>query len=363
MVEKKIKIVHIAEAFSTGIYTYLKDLTSYMIGLPNSDDFEIVIIYSKRDVLDESKIANDFSQNVRFIKVQMTRNISPKSDFKSLLKLRGILKMERPDILHLHSSKAGVLGRIAATGIVKKSHIFYSPHGYAFLRQDISPTAQKIYQLIEKYVQFFFGGTTIGSGETELEFARKIGKTYFVRNGIDFKNQKFIEDSILKNNFTVGTIGVLHAQKNPSGFNEIAQKLPEVNFIWIGDGELRNQITAPNVKITGWIGSREELLSITSTFDVYLQVSLWEGLSIAILEAMALGKPIVASNIVGNKDSVVDSKTGFLVNSMDEAVLAIKKLQDNSLRAQMGKASYKHCKEFFDKDKNFDELVKIYKRA
>ena len=358
-----MKILHIAEAFSTGIYTYLRDLTSYMAALPDAQDYEVVMIYSKRDVLDESKIKNDFPANVRFIKVQMTRNISPKDDFRSLLTLRGILKKERPDILHLHSSKAGVLGRIAATGIVKKNHIFYSPHGYAFLRQDISTNFQNVYRQIEKYVQFFFGGTTIGSGETELEFARKIGKTYFVRNGIDFKNQKFVEDTAVKRKFTVGTIGVLHAQKNPSGFNEIALKLPEVDFIWIGDGELKDQITAPNVKITGWIGTREELLTITATFDVYLQVSLWEGLSIAILEAMALGKPVVASNIVGNKDSVDDGKTGFLINTMDEAVMAIKTLQDDSVRSKMGEASYKRCKELFDKDKNFDELIAIYKRT
>ncbi len=355
-----MKILHIAEAFSTGIYTYLCDLTSYMTNVQEAGEYEIVIVYSKRDVLDEAKIKADFSDKVKFIKVQMTRNINPKNDFQSLLKLRKIIKAEKPEIIHLHSSKAGVLGRIASTGIIKRDKIFYSPHGYAFLRQDISSRAQYIYRFIEKYVQFFFGGITIASGETELEFARKIGKTYFVRNGIDFKNQKFNQQSNENKKFCVGTIGVLHAQKNPSGFNEIALKMPDVDFIWIGDGELRNQITASNVKVTGWVGTREELLSKTSSFDVYIQVSLWEGLSIAILEAMALGKPIVASNIVGNKDSVIDNKTGFLVNSIDEAVEAVRKLQNDVLRSEMGQASYQHCKDFFDKDKNFNELMKIY---
>lgn len=356
----KKKILHIAEAFSTGIYTYLRDLTSYMTNILGEENYEIVIVYSKRDVLDESMIKDDFSGKVRFIKVQMTRNINPKNDLKSLQSLRKILKEERPDIVHLHSSKAGVLGRIASSGIINRNKIFYSPHGYAFLRQDISPTTQRAFRLIEKYVQLLFGGITIASGETELEFAKKIGKTYFVRNGIDFKNQKFLQSSQKNKKFTVGTIGVLHAQKNPSGFNEIALKLPDVDFIWMGNGELATQITAPNVTITGWVATREELLSRASAFDVYIQVSLWEGLSIAILEAMALGKPIVASNIVGNKDSVKDGKTGFLINTTDEAVSAIKKLQDESLRKVMGDASYHHCKNLFDKDKNFRELIKIY---
>ncbi|MCD9853434.1 glycosyltransferase [Epilithonimonas sp. JDS] len=356
-----MKILHIAEAFSTGIYTYLRDLTSFIIHAHGAEDHEIIIIYSKRDVLDESKIKDDFSDKIKFIKLQMTRDINPKTDIQSFLELRKILKVEKPDILHLHSSKAGVLGRMAAVGILKRDKIFYSPHGYAFLRQDISPSSQKIFRLIEKSVQLFFGGITIGSGETELKFARKIGKTYFVRNGIDFKNQIFTQDKTQNKRFTVGTIGVLHAQKNPQGFNEIALKMPDVDFVWIGNGELANQITAPNITITGWVGTRQELLTRASAFDVYLQVSLWEGLSIAILEAMALGKPIVASNIVGNKDSVEDGKTGFLVNSMDEAVEAIRKLQNSPIREEMGKASFERCKELFDKDKNFEELIKIYK--
>lgn len=355
-----MKILHIAEAFSTGIYTYLRDLTSYMTSVTGAEKYEIVIIYSKRDVLDESKIKDDFPSVVRFIKVSMTRNINPKGDFQSFLKLRKILKTERPDVLHLHSSKAGVLGRMAATGIVDRNRIFYSPHGYAFLRQDISSGSQQVFRFIEKFVQFSFGGITIGSGETELEFGKKIGKTYFVRNGIDFKNQKFTQDTSENKKFTVGTIGVLHAQKNPSGFNDIALQMPDIDFVWIGDGDLKHQITAPNVKVTGWINTREQLLTATSCFDVYLQVSLWEGLSIAILEAMALGKPIVASNIVGNKDSVENGTTGFLINSTEEAVLAIRKLQDDSLRKTMGEASYQRCKNLFDKDKNFGELLRIY---
>ncbi|WP_139422929.1 glycosyltransferase [Chryseobacterium mulctrae] len=354
------RILHIAEAFSTGIYTYLRDLTSYMTNVDNAEKYEIVIIYSKRDVLDESKIKDDFSDNVRFIKLQMMRNINPKDDFQSLLKLRQILKAERPDIVHLHSSKAGVLGRIASIGIIKRNRVFYSPHGYAFLRQDISPASQKLFRFIEMSGQFFFGGITIASGETELEFAKKIGKTYFVRNGVDFKNQRFIASIEKNKKFTVGTIGVLHTQKNPSDFNEIALKMPDIDFIWIGNGELAHQLTAPNITITGWIDTREKLLSLTSTFDVYLQVSLWEGLSIAILEAMALRKPIVASNIIGNKDSVQNGKTGFLFNTTDEAIVEIRKLQDESLRAEMGEASYQRCRELFDKDKNFLELLKIY---
>lgn len=361
MVEKKIKIVHIAEAFSTGIYSYLRDLSSYMTNLPDVDNYEVVIIYSKRDVLDESKIKQDFSDKIRFIKIQMTRNISPKSDFNSLLKIRKILKIEKPDIVHLHSSKAGVLGRISSFGLLNRNKIFYSPHGYAFLRQDISKKSQKLYYFIEKFSQLIFGGVTVTSGDTEFDYAKKIGKSLLVRNGIDFKNQYKKPDSAGKK-FTVGTIGVVHAQKNPSGFNEIALKMPDVNFVWIGNGELANQITAPNARVTGWVAHREDIFSRTSEFDVYMQVSLWEGLSIAILEAMFLGKPVVASNIVGNKDSVVDGVTGFLINTTDEAVSAIRKLQnDDELREKMGKAAFLRCKELFDKDKNFGDLIKIYK--
>src|SRR5690606_9712262 len=157
----------------------------------------------------------------------------------------------KPDIIHLHSSKAGVLGRIASI-LFPKVKVFYTPHGYAFTREDISKFKKKLYWNIEKYVTKIFGGTTIACGDTEYEYALNIGPAVLVRNSvkpITIKNED--KDELEDREVLIGTIGRISAQKNPKLFNEIARHFPDIKFIWIGDGELKNSLTSRNITVTG----------------------------------------------------------------------------------------------------------------
>jgi glycosyltransferase involved in cell wall biosynthesis len=357
-----LKVVHVIEALGGGVYTYFKDLSYFFGDDEISKEIQTTIIYSgNRKEIDPSKIAVEFSKGVSLVEVNMVMNLSPIEDLKSTIQLYKQLKKINPDIIHLHSSKAGVLGRIAAFILLKKTKVFYSPHGYSFLRADISNANKWLFWSIEKCFQFIFRGTTIACGDTEFGISKKIGQSLLIRNGIDIDEvrQNFKPNSNPK--LTIGIVARITFARNPKLFNDIALQFPNYNFVWIGDGDLRDLITAPNIKITGWLLNRGEVMKELNNIDIYMQTSLWEGLPIAVLEAMAMEKPVIATNIIGNKDIVVHNETGFLFDDISELEAYFEILQSANIRSDFGKKGLKRCTEVFDKNKNFSQLVGIYR--
>ncbi|MBE8724877.1 glycosyltransferase [Flavobacterium hungaricum] len=356
-----MKVVHIVEALEGGVYSYFKDLSDFFGNEEIRQKTETTIIYSgHRNGVDQMKVNAEFSSSVNLIHIGMVREIAPFHDLKSIFKLTQALRKINPDIIHLHSSKAGVLGRISCFLLFRKKKLFYSPHGYAFLRTDISHRSQKIYTLIEKSFQHIFGGTIVACGDTEFEIAKKIGPVKLIRNGVDIPNirQYFLPHQNTK--LTIGILGRVTAARNPELFNKIALRFPDFQFIWIGGGEKAHFLTAPNIKITGWILDKQNVFSALNSIDVYLQTSLWEGLPIAVLEAMTLEKPVIATNIIGNKDAVVSHKTGFLFDAIEELDSYFEILKDEQKRIELGKNGFERTLKFFDTNKNFKQLLDLY---
>lgn len=357
----KIKIVQFVEAFGGGVYTYVKDLCNYLVNSEFSNVFEVHLIYSPNRIEFDQEIFNkEIHPSVNLHLLDMCREVNIKDDIRAIKKIRQILKRIRPNILHLHSSKSGVLGRIASLGLIEKRKIFYSPHGYAFIQQNISKSKASIYKIIEYTTPHLLGGITIASGDTEYEIAKKISTTFLVRNGVDFDlpNEIFVKK--IKKKLTIGTIGRLTIQKNPKLFNDIAKRIPDADFIWIGDGELHNEISSENISVTGWLKTRDELLKKLNEIDLYIQVSLWEGLPISLIEAMSMRKPLVVSNIIGNKDCVDEGYNGYVFDSLEEAIKKIMLFEDQSLLLNMGNNSYTKAYNEYNKNINFSKLVEIY---
>jgi glycosyltransferase involved in cell wall biosynthesis len=358
-----LKVVHVVEALEGGVYTYFKDLSTFFGNEEIAKTAATVIIYSgHRNGVNPTQIKSDFSANVPLVHISMVREIAPFRDLKSILKLRKELKKINPDIIHLHSSKAGVLGRIACFFLFKKKKVFYTPHGYAFLRTDISNTSKKLYSAIEKNFQRFFGGTIVACGDTEFEVAQNIGSSVLVRNGVDIASIRQYFSPHQNAKLTVGILGRITAARNPKLFNEIALRFPDYNFVWIGDGELNALITAPNIQITGWLLDKNIVFKTLNSIDIYLQTSLWEGLPIAVLEAMVLEKPVIATHIIGNKDVVVHNQTGFLFDDIEELNHYFEILSDEKNRVSFGKNALKRCEDLFDKNKNFKQLLDLYQK-
>lgn len=355
---KKIKVLHVSETFAAGVYTYIKDICQYF---DTNNNVESYVIYSgKRKDTDPNRFSQDFSKKVTLIEVEMEREISPVKDVISTIKLCKIIKKIKPDIVHLHSSKAGVIGRIASKAYLN-AKVYYTPNGYSFVRQDISLFKKKLFKTTEYLTNKLFGGITIACGDTEFELAKRIGKAILIRNGIDVKSLSHLIKKPNNNIFTIGCIGRLSPQKNPYLFNCIAERLPNIKFIWIGGGELKHQMPSKNIELLGWM-DREDALKKVAEFDAYIQTSLWEGLPFTIIEAMSLKKPIIATNVIGNKDAVVHNYNGFLCNSLEDFIISINTLmEDFSLKTNMEQNSLNRANTIFDRNKNFQTLYGINK--
>lgn len=352
-----MKIVHITESFASGTYVYLKSLCKFLV--KSDKNLEITIIYSgNRENFDISSLYEDFDLSINFISVDISSNINIFKDLTSSYKISKILKKINPDIIHLHSSKASVIGRFAIFLTLTKYPTFYTPHGYSFLRQDISRNTQFFYKSIEKFTQKLFGGITIACGETEYKMASQLGKSYLINNGIDIKYLEKYYQTTENKNLVFGTIGRISPQKNPKLLNDIALKFPEFQFIWIGDGELKSLLTAKNIQVTGWITSPDELYTLINKVDVILQTSLWEGLSLAVLESMALRKPLISTNTPGNTDLI--SNNGYIFNHISELDLIFERLKNSETKRELGNQSYLLCKEKYDSSLNFQKLLDYY---
>lgn len=308
-----MKIMHIVEGFGGGVYSFLVDLCN---SLANSD--EIIIVYNKREQTPDTFL-NEFSSKIKMINLPMKREVNIISDINAIIKINKILKNEKPDIIHLHSSKAGVLGRLSSKICGYKSkQVLYNPHGYAFLQENISRKKRIFYFVIEK-IMAQIQGINIAVSKGEYEESLKLTKKCMrIDNAINSNDlDKLIKSKSLNKEITIGTIGRIMYQKNPTIFNEIAKEFPHIKFIWIGDGDLRSELTAPNIKITGW-KNRSEAIGLMNDIDIYIQTSRWEGLPIALLEGMYMKKAVIVSNVIGNKDVVENGVNGFIANNLEE---------------------------------------------
>lgn len=313
-----MKVVHVVECFAGGVYSFLSNLTNEL----NKEEY--IVIYGVNRDNTPNNFKEKFPSNTQFIPWKSaSRNLNPLKDIKALWELYTILKrIENIDIIHLHSSKAGFLGRIVSFLLGKAKKTIYTPHAISFLRLDVSPKKRKIFIWMEKFASFF-GGKIVACSQSEKEVIEEQGikNVTFINNGIKpLEIEKKVNTS---DKITIISVGRLSIQKNPKLFNDIALEFidnPNIQFIWCGDGELKSELTSPNIKCTGWI-ERKELENYLANADIYLSTSLWEGLPLSVLEAMSISLPVVLSDCVGNRD-LVENKD-FLYQDKQKAVQMI----------------------------------------
>lgn len=356
--EKK-KLVHIVESFGSGVYSFLVDLVNN-----TSNDIDITILYGVRAETPEN-FEKDFNSNVKFIKINnFIRSINFKKDLKAIKEVKQNIKEIKPDIVHLHSSKAGVIGRIAING--RKAKMFYNPHGFSFLKQDDSKIKRMIYWCIEKLVAIFNRRCVIiGCSNGEYQEGKKLNKRAIcINNGInvnkmDKLSKNLTERQIDLENLKVCTIGRIGNQKNPKFFNEIAEAIPKIQYTWIGDGEHKDILQASNITVTGW-KDRNEVLKILNDNDIFLLVSLWEGLPISLLEAMYMKKICIVSNVIGNRDVIKNNENGFICESIKDYLSIIDNIRNNNVNSNIRDNAYKSILEVYNIDKMTEEYKKVY---
>ncbi len=356
MNKQRPKIVHVVEAFGGGVYSFLVDLLNNLI-----EDYDITVIYALREQTPPDFL-NDFDSRIKFIHSKyMTRKIGF-NDLKALFEVRKLIKKENPDIVHCHSSKAGLITRVGIN--TNKYKTFYTPHGYSFLMQDSSKLKRFIYKSIER-IGSMNHSTIIACSKGEYEESLKLTKkATYISNGVNLeKLKKYIPENIKDidtNNLTIATTGRVSYQKNPTLFNKIAENFPNIKFIWIGTGDLEDKLTSSNITITGW-KNKDELMQILNESDIFILTSLWEGLPISLLEAMALKKPCIVSNVIGNKDVINNKGNGFICNNLDEFIRTIKEIQKNKYDlSSIANKAFKDIQNVYNIDVMSENYKKIY---
>ena len=293
------------------------------------DEYDIYIAYGLRKQTPKN-FKKYFDKRIHLIKVQnYQRSISLLRDIKALLEMKRIANKVKPDIIHLNSSKAGILGRFLFRN--SKVPVFYTPHGYSFLMADISNQKKAFYKLLEKAFAFK-NIETIACSKGEYEITKELtSNATYVDNGINLKEFDGINMDHQTNfdHLKIATLGRISLQKNPVMFNRIAESFPNVDFIWIGDGELRDKLTTPNIKITGWVDNKTALNYLADT-DIFILTSLWEGLPMALLEAMYMKKICIVSDVVGNRDVIHNGQNGYICDSVSNYIEIVRKVKNKN---------------------------------
>ena len=340
MAEKK-KILYIVEAMGGGIFTYIVDLANEL-----ADSYDMYIAYAVRKQTPEN-YKDYFDKRIHLIEVKsFGRAIDPVKDIAAFFEVKKIAAEIKPDIIHLHSSKAGAIGRMAFNGKIPM--------------ENYKPMKRRMFKLIES-VCAKRNCTTISCSVGEHQESLKLTKrATYVNNGINMAELQEIIDKTeeVEHPFTVYTLGRICYQKNPTLFNEIAEALPDVKFVWIGDGELREQLASKNIEITGW-ADRNTAIRYAVNADVFLLPSRWEGLPISLLESMYMKKVCVVSNVIGNRDVIHTGENGFVCSSIDEYVHAIRNAKNNSTNV-ITESAYHDIICLYNTKKMAEQYEKIY---
>jgi glycosyltransferase involved in cell wall biosynthesis len=363
----KIKMLHIQ------LLPLLSGVQNFMIQLLSGldpDKYDIYIISRGDGPLVQRVVSLGWTH----ISVNsLVRNFSI-LDWKAAFDIWRIIRKLKPDIVHTHSSKTGFLGRIIAR-VSGVKLVIHTIHGFPFhcFQNKVIWT---FYIILETFAAMF-AHYNICVNTFERDFAiQKLNfnpkKTLTIYNAITLHPQPkvFNDTQILR----VISVHRFEKQKNVVATIEqainIVKKYDQVYFTFLGDGEFWEQCkqkvitsnTADKINLPGWDSNIIERLA---QHDVFLLNSLYEGLSIAILEAMSVGLPIICSNIKGNNE-LVDEINGWLLNPIstnDLENVVVEILKNQNMLAEKGSNSYKKVANIFNYDTFISEYQKIYHKV
>ena len=351
-------IVHVVESFGGGSIMLIIYLAKYL------PEHTHTVVYGRRpEEQPPEQTMKKFPDYVQFVHwPYASRNIHPLKDAAALLSLIKIIRPYQDDVVHLHSSKAGFIGRIACrmTGIRK---VIYSPQSAAFLRQDVSENKRRFFVWLEKQAAGLSGIVCTTSPSELAAFKQHHIQAVCLPNGTEITTDYRLPQPEQKPLLIV-TSGRITAQKNPALFNRIAQNCTDsdVQFVWIGEGRDKHLLTARNITVTGW-QKPDEVKQWLQKAHIYLSTALWEGLPFAVLEAANQGKTLLLYDCVGNRDMVSDKwQNGCLFTKADQAVRYIKHWQKNPKELpEKGKGSHLFCKETYNIVHIARQFEKLYK--
>jgi glycosyltransferase involved in cell wall biosynthesis len=316
------------------------------------------------------------------IEPALVREVNPLKDATALIALARLIRRGRYDIVHTHSSKAGILGRWAAH-LAGVPIIVHTVHGWGHHERQ-HPLVRCFYILLERVTQRFTDRLIVVSPRNiQKGLAGGIGtpeKYITIRSGIElarFQHPSRQREAVRADlgvpsgSAVVGTVTRLSPQKAPLDFvtaaAHVAMQRPDIHFVIVGDGPLRADVTAQvaALSLTDRVhltGLRRDVPDLMHSFDVFALTSLWEGLPRVLPQAMAAGLPIVATAVDGNAEAVTDGVNGFLTPPGDSQAMAaalLRLLGAPAMSRQMGEAGRTRAEEFSAR-KMVNDIAALY---
>ncbi|MFA6291721.1 MAG: glycosyltransferase family 4 protein [Victivallales bacterium] len=379
----KIKLLLILEATGGGTRRYITQILSHL----DLNRFEPVLFCAaKRDPAFLHDIDLIRKRGIKVLVFPIRREVSPISDFWLIIKMARAITREKPDIVHTHSSKAGIIGRAAAriAGVAKVAH---TPHVFPF-EMNVGKFRRHFYLFLEKAAAKW---TTLLIAVSNAEKVTALkdglfsaGNTAVNTNGIEpdlwrvpdtaergkLREQAGIADDM----FVVGMVGRFMPQKGHRILIEASELLlkrhKNIHFALVGDGELKDRIrelTALNKteKNFHFFEQTDEIAPYYAMFDCLVLPSLWEGCPFSVMEAMAMRIPVIASSVGGVGEIIEDRVSGLLVPPADAGSLAgaVEKLCENrKLHESLGQKGQQRIMEKFLLSDSIKRLEDIYRR-
>ena len=286
---------------------------------------------------------------------EIVRPFSPLNDFRALLKLKKLYKTIKPDVIHLHSSKIGVLGRL----VFPKNKIVYTVHGFDSIR-----IAYKKYLPIEKFLKNRCKAIVLVSNYDKKNIINEGIKNnlHIIYNGIhtpQTEKELFIK-GIDKYGKVVMCIARISPQKRFESFIEIAKLLPKYAFVWIGAD--KECVDLPeNVFCLKGFPDAQKYIQLA---DIFILPTNYEGIPIVVTEALSYGKPIVSSNVGGISEIVLNDQNGYVIEN-DDKLFAEKIsyiLENKDVYQQFSKKSIEIFNERLTLEKMVNEYSRLYQK-
>jgi len=384
---RHIKVLQVLEAMGGGTTKLLYGLITHL----NPEEFEINLALPPPAPYDPLRPLADpgFPDLVREkgFKVETVRmvggGIAPLADLKATLTLHRIMCRNGYDVVHAHSAKGGFTGRLAAR-LASVPAVIYTPSGLPF-NPFISRHVSLLYLALERFAGLYTDAIIAAcASEYEQVIRHRLvakSKVMLLPNPFDIAACKPTVSPAAKRqelglnpeNPIVGTVARLTRQKGVEFFVEAAALVlrshPRAQFVLIGDGELRPQVEAQinDLGIASsfhFLGRRADYLDLMATFDIFVLSSLWEGLPYAPLEAMALAKPVVGTDVTGLRDIIQHQMNGLLVPAQSAQALAqaiVVLLEDKGLAIRLGEEGRRSLGQRYDPDRVASQTGELYK--
>lgn len=349
-----------------GAQIHVKDIAC---GLKNSGHKVYLITGDKKNIhseIEENDIQLINSEN-------LIRKLNIVSDIKVVIEIRKLLKEIEPDIIATHSSKAGIVGRVA--GWTLGIPTIFTAHGWSYT-DGVSKNKKRFYILIERVIGRISSGViTVSEYDKQLALRHKVlpeKKMYKIHNGVyDIEKVKNTRSSD-----EIPTIIMVARFAPPKKQLWLLKVLTQIEHIewkvaFAGDGPLlqdaQNYVESVGLgDRVSFLGNRQDIPELLHRSHLFALLSDWEGLPLSILEAMRCGLPIIASDVGGVKEAVIQSGNGYLIPKSDYKELQnrlIELLTNPSLRLKMGERSRQFYEENFTFEKMYKETLTYYERV